>query len=477
MALARWITDPQHPLTARVIVNRLWQHHFGRGLVATPSDFGRTGAAPSHPELLDWLACELVERGWELKRMHRLIVSSTAYRQSSRIATASLAQRDVSGGDPRRSRAAHGAQHQTPAQVEAQQIDPDNTLLWRQNLRRLEAEAIRDAVLAASGELNLAMGGRGIFPTLPPEVLAKQSRPGSGWDRSPPAEQARRSVYIFVKRTLGVPLLEALDAASPDTPVAQRSVTTVAPQALILLNSQFMAEQAAAMARRVAGEAGTDVRSRVRVAFLRALARPPTLEEESLAMGFLQRQSVRWAEEVRSPVESPKPEAMEWELSGWRKYEGRWQPQADVGCRVERHPGAKIVREGLTLADGVVEGQVQLLEGRGDAGLLVRVSQAASGVDAIWAYNINLKAGLLRLGKHQNNWQQLVAVPAPVVVGRWHTLRVALEGGRIRVWLDGASEPHIDFTDPKPLPPGSVGFRTYQVSAAVRQMQLVQGEA
>jgi len=477
LALARWITDPQHPLTARVIVNRLWQHHFGRGLVATPSDFGRTGAAPSHPELLDWLACELVERGWELKRMHRLIVSSTAYRQSSRIVTANLPQRDAGGGDREAGRPVGGTQRQTPPRVDPQQIDPDNTLLWRQNLRRLEAEAIRDAVLAASGELNLAMGGRGVFPTLPPEVLAKQSRPGSGWDHSPPAEQARRSVYIFVKRTLGVPLLEALDAASPDTPVAQRSITTVAPQALILLNSQFMAEQAAAMARRVAGEAGTDPHSRVRVAFLRALARLPTREEESLAVEFLHRQTARWAEEVRTPAEPRKPEAMEWELSGWRKYEGRWQPQADGGCRVERHPGAKIVREGLTLADGVVEGQVQLLEGRGDAGLLVRVSQAASGVDALRAYNINLKAGLLRLGKHQNNWQQLVAVPAPVVVGRWHTLRVALEGGRIRVWLDGASEPQIDFTDPAPLPPGSVGFRTYQASAAVRQMRLVQGEA
>ena len=144
---------------------------------------------------------------------------------------------------------------------------------------------------------------------------------------------------------------------------------------------------------------------------------------------------------------------------------------------MQRHPGAKIVREGVTLADGVVEGQVQLLEGRGDAGLLVRVNRATRGVDALEAYNINLKAGLLRLGKHQHNWRQLVAVPAPIVVGRWHTLRVAVEGGRIRIWLDDASEPQIDYTDPAPLAPGGVGFRTYQVSAAVRHLRLIQGES
>jgi cytochrome c553 len=475
LALARWITDPQHPLTGRVIVNRLWQHHFGRGLVATPSDFGRTGAAPSHPELLDWLACELVEGGWELKRLHRLIVSSTVYRQSSRMRGASVSERPSGvgtspGGD------VASAQVGASGPVDPQQIDPDNTLLWRQNLRRLEAEAIRDAVLAASGELNLAMGGRGVFPTLPPEVLAKQSRPGSGWDRSPPAEQARRSVYIFVKRTLGVPLLEALDAASPDTPVAQRSVTTVAPQALILLNSQFMAEQAAAMARRVVRQAGNAPREQVQVAYRLALARAPTAEEASLAEGFLTRQTARWATEVPSPGRPREGPVAAWELPGWRTYEGQWQPQEGGGGQVQRHPGAKIVREGLTLGDGVVEGQVQLLEGRGDAGLLVRVSHAASGVNTLKAYNINLKAGMLRLGKHQNDWHELVAVPAPVAVGRWHTLRVALEGGRIRVWLDEAPEPQIDYTDPAPLAPGSVGFRTYQVSAAVRQLRLVQGD-
>ncbi len=168
-------------------------------------------------------------------------------------------------------------------------VDPDNALLWRQNLRRLEAEAIRDAVLSASGELNLQTGGRGFFPTLPPEVLAKQSKPGNGWDKSPPAQQARRSVYVFVKRTLGVPLLESFDAASPDIPTAQRSVTTIAPQALILLNSDFMNQQAAAMAAQLKAAACCDPSAKIDIAYQRALGREPTDNEIAVALNFLQR--------------------------------------------------------------------------------------------------------------------------------------------------------------------------------------------
>jgi hypothetical protein len=249
-----------NPLTARVIVNRLWQHHFGKGLVATPSDFGHTGTRPTHPELLDWLAAELVDGGWRLKRLHRLIMLSDAYRQSSRVSN-----------------------------DRAVRADPGNTLLWRQDLRRLEAEAIRDAVLAVSGRLNRAMGGRGIFPTLPQEVLSTQSRPGLGWDKSSPEEQARRSVYIFVKRTLGVPLLETFDFASPDTPTADRAVTTIAPQALILLNSTFMDEQSAALAGRLIAETGTMPEANVERLFRLALGRGPTAQERRVALAYLER--------------------------------------------------------------------------------------------------------------------------------------------------------------------------------------------
>lgn len=258
--LADWIASPANPLTARVLVNRLWHYHFGRGIVATPSDFGKTGLPPTHPELLDWLASEFIAGGWRIKAMHKLILLSDSYRQSSRAAS-----------------------------EKAIAADPGNTLLWRQNLRRLEAEAIRDAILAVSGELNLAMGGRGIFPTLPKEVLSTQSMPGNGWGNSPPREQARRSVYIFVKRTLGVPFLESFDVASPDTSTPARAVTTIAPQALILLNSQFMEEQALAFANRLLRETGTDPERNVERLFRLALGRAPTPREVDIAASYVRR--------------------------------------------------------------------------------------------------------------------------------------------------------------------------------------------
>ncbi len=277
LTLANWIANRDNPLTARVAVNRLWQHHFGRGLVATSSDFGHTGTLPSHPELLDYLASEFTDSGWQVKRMQRRIVESATYRQSSKIA------------DLKSQIADSNTTNRQSAIVNSQSVDPDNTLLWRQNLHRLEAEAIRDAILFASGELNLQMGGRGVFPTLPPEVLAKQSRPGNGWDKSPADQQARRSIYIFVKRTLGVPLLESFDSASPDTPIALRSITTVAPQALIMLNSDFMNHQAAALAQRTKGLACCDPSSQVEGIYEFALSREPSQREIDLSLNFMQR--------------------------------------------------------------------------------------------------------------------------------------------------------------------------------------------
>jgi len=285
LALAHWIANRANPLTARVIVNRLWQHHFGRGIVATPSDFGHTGIKPTHPDLLDYLTNDLMDGGWGLKRMQRAMVTAATYRQSS------SAEFKVQGSKFKVENRAItlNLEHGT---LNPSAVDPDNTLLWRQNLRRLEAEAIRDAVLTASGELNQQMGGRGFFPALPQEVLAKQSRPGNGWDKSPVDQQARRSVYIFVKRTLGVPLLESFDFPSPDIPIAQRSVTTIAPQALILLNSEFLNQQAQAMAARVKGdrEQGTGDRGEDIVAVYRsALSRVPSQREAEIATAFLDR--------------------------------------------------------------------------------------------------------------------------------------------------------------------------------------------
>ncbi|MFM8357557.1 MAG: DUF1553 domain-containing protein, partial [Verrucomicrobiota bacterium] len=225
--LARWITSPAHPLTARVWVNRIWQHHFGVGLVPTPDDFGRTGQPHTHPEILDFLAAELVDGGWRTKRLHRLILTSHAYRMSSRA-----------------------------DRPEALAVDEANRLLWRQNPRRLEAEALRDTLLALSGDLNPAMGGPSFYPSLAREVHGTQDSAGKGWGESPPAEQGRRSIYIFAKRALLPPFLEAFDYTTTTVPVGMRSVTTVAPQALMLLNDRFAQEQAARLAARLRREVG-----------------------------------------------------------------------------------------------------------------------------------------------------------------------------------------------------------------------------
>jgi hypothetical protein len=257
-ALAEWLTQPDHPLTARVIVNRLWQYRFGRGLVGTSSDFGKMGDEPSHPELLDWLATELVARGWSLKAMHRLIVTSAAYRQSSR---------------PR-----------SPAEREA---DPENRWLSGQNRRRLDGEAIRDALLAASGRLNPALGGPGVFPPLPPELTMLSSK-GAIWPvSSNVADQDRRSLYVFVRRNLRYPFFEAFDRPDTNASCPKRPVTTIAPQALSLLNSPLSSEAARALAKRVERQTGGSLDEKIEHAYLLILGRRPDVEEKELARGFL----------------------------------------------------------------------------------------------------------------------------------------------------------------------------------------------
>ena len=260
--LAEWMSGPRNPLTARVIANRVWLHHFGSGLVPTPDDFGVTGLPPSHPELLDHLASELVRQGWHLKALHRQIMTSRAYRMSSQAQFA---------------RARHG--------------DDGNRLVWRQNLRRLDAEAIRDSVLTISGRLNPTRGGPSVFPTLPAEVHTTQDSAGKGWQDSPLPEQDRRSIYLVVKRALKVPLLECFDAANGTSSTGQRTRTTVAPQALTLLNDPWIQIQAKAFANRVTREAGTDRDRQIERAFALALQRLPTRAEAKAARNLLKDQA------------------------------------------------------------------------------------------------------------------------------------------------------------------------------------------
>jgi hypothetical protein len=249
LVLANWIACRENRLTARVLVNRLWQYHFGRGIVRSSNNFGLQGDKPTHPELLDWLASELMDRGWRMKPLHRLIMTSNAYRMSSQANAAALA------------------------------ADPGNDQFWRFDMRRLSAEEIRDSILAITGTLNPKMGGPGVYVEIPKEVLAGQSRPGYGWGKSPPEEQNRRSIYIHVKRSLLTPILESFDVAETDRSSPVRFATTQPTQALAMLNSDFVNQQAAIFAGRLRQEAGIEVEKQVQLALGLATQRQSTTEE------------------------------------------------------------------------------------------------------------------------------------------------------------------------------------------------------
>jgi len=261
-ALALWLTSSDQPLLDRVMVNRIWQHHFGQGIVSTPNDFGRQGEPPTHPKLLDWLAVEFAERGWSIKQMHRLIMLSSTYRSSS-------------VGDE--------------ADIEK---DPYNLYLSRMNRRRLDADALRDTILAVAGTLNLKMGGVGVIPPLTSEEIVAARMPHL-WPENPnPAEHTRRSIYLQVKRSLALPMLQIFDAPDTATSCARREVSTVAPQALALMNSPFATQQAKAFASRIRDEAGDDPRQSVETGWHLALGRSPTDKEHQIALDYLERNSL-----------------------------------------------------------------------------------------------------------------------------------------------------------------------------------------
>ena len=275
--LGRWLTSPENPLVARVIVNRIWQAHLGQGIVASSSDFGVMGDPPSHPELLDWLASELVASGWRLKPLHRMIVLSQTYRRSLAF------------------------------ESEAARADPGDALLWRWRQRRLDAEVVRDSILAVSGKLNPRMGGPSFYPTLPREVLEGQSRPGDGWGKSDLREQCRRSIYIFAKRSLAVPELELLDTPDTTGSCERRMVSTTGPQALTFLNGAFVHQQAGYFAARLASEAGPSATDQVERAFALALSRPPRTDERRAAIEFLDKQE----RQIRADAGGPNRSAVD----------------------------------------------------------------------------------------------------------------------------------------------------------------------
>jgi len=269
--LADWLTQPTHPLTARVMVNRLWQHYFGSGLVETPNDFGTRSEPPTQPKLLDYLATELVSGGWKLKRIHRLIVLSAVYQQSTRS---------------ERTRAGMTA-------------DPRNRSYWKMNRKRLEGEAIRDSILSASGNLNLKVGGPMVRVPLEPavyELIFTEGEPDGLWPVTPDVgEHTRRSLWLHRKRNLRLPILEAFD--QPDTliPCAMRGVSTHAPQALILMNGPFSAEQSRTLATSLLSRGSPLPHELVESLWVRVLGRTPTAIELATATQFLrdQRETIR----------------------------------------------------------------------------------------------------------------------------------------------------------------------------------------
>jgi hypothetical protein len=267
-ALARWLTAKDNPLTARVLVNRIWQHHFGQGIVATPSDFGAQGTPPTHPALLDWLAVEFIESGWDLKHLHRLMVLSATYQQDAAV-------------DPRNALHARGMV-----------VDRENNLLWHARRRRLEGEAIRDAVLALSGALNGRMFGASARPALP------TSFGKAAWKADASStEQNRRSVYVLAKRNLRFPLFDAFDQPDLHNSCSRRLCTTTAPQALLLLNGELTLSQAKQWTVRLRSTHGEDVRAIVAAAYRAAWGRPAEADEVQLGLRFLDRQAARYRAE------------------------------------------------------------------------------------------------------------------------------------------------------------------------------------
>ncbi|MGH9663141.1 MAG: DUF1549 and DUF1553 domain-containing protein [Bryobacteraceae bacterium] len=273
-ALAEWLASPDNPLTARVMVNRIWYYNFGRGIAGTPSDFGVMGERPSNKELLDYLAATFVEDGWSVKKMQRLICLSSAYQQSSL------------------------------SRVDAAKADPEDKYFWRYPRHRLEGESIRDSILFTAGLLNEKMGGPGVFPPLPPGVTAR-----GGWKKDEdPSEALRRSVYIFVRRNVRYPMLVAFDAPDTFESCSRRNITVTPTQTLELLNDDLVLDWARSFAGRVLNDGGLTPEAQIERAYRLAFSRPPDAQEQKLAEMFLQKQIPILSARLEKGDKVPEPD-------------------------------------------------------------------------------------------------------------------------------------------------------------------------
>lgn len=459
--LARWITSVDNPLTARVIVNRLWHHHFGKGLVETPSDFGRTGSPPSHPELLDFLASELVANQWRLKPIHRLILTSQAWQQSS------------AGNNPL-----------------ARQIDPGNRLLWRQNVRRLEAETIRDSLLSVAGTLNPQRGGRGFFPQMPPEVLAGQSRPGHGWDDSDADERCRRSVYVFAKRGITDSLLEVFDVATTDQSVPARTSTTVAPQALTLLNSRFVEEQATFAANHLstAVPSGDPVELTAAL-WRRALSREPSKDElETITAYFRQQRrsyetqpvTIQLRQMVPTALHTPvlnrrqPSEMLDGPDNPWQYSKGQWNDTGDEIFMAQMAQTPAAVYGGRTFGQGTVRGRMRV-DGQPDAlsiAVGASIEQELLNATEFVFSGVNGEVTLRKTRAEKSDAEPIDIASSPFVVlpHTWIRFEITIDDDRALLRLNDALA--IDHPAADLSLDGHLAFRTWGAGLTIQDLRI-----
>ena len=451
LQLARWIADDENPLTARVIVNRVWHHHFGRGLVPTLNDFGSTGLPPTHPELLDWLAAEFMANGWSLKWLHRKILESSTWRTSSVT--------------------------DNPAAA----VDPDNRLLWRQSLRRMDAEALRDAVLAVSGNLRATASGaagRGFYPRLTREVLGGMSKPGLGWGRSSEDERAQRSVYAFVKRGVAAPLFEAFDAPTAALPVGARPVTTTATQALTLLNGEFADRMASDLARTIVDETGIALVPALQRAFERVLARAPTRGELNLLADYTAGAARDFARTDTALVFRPRvPRRVAADFLGtlsgrdllfgprrsWRYLRGAWGLPYNNTLEAERERGPAALWTGHPLERGSVRTRFRFEQG-------TRLVAFLMGADGEEFVSTGLELAVLpeedavELWRHDGkHTERLARAALELAPETWHTLRMERTDDHFRATLD--EQPLLDAAVE---PPGTGWFGVRAAGEAVQ---------
>ena len=455
LVLANWIVNPKHPLTARVMANRIWQFHFGRGLVPTPNDFGKAGMPCSNKPLLDWLSTEFINNGWSVKHMHRVIMMSDAYRRSS---------------------------WQNPSN---QNADPGNELFWRQNLRRLEAEAIRDTILKTSGSLNNSMGGRGFFPDFSSEVIAGASKPGRGWGFSKSEEQSRRSVYAFVKRTMMVPFLEVFDYSGTEGSIGARAVTTVAPQALTLLNSNFVSLQAEKLARELLNRTSTSKENiLINELFRQTLSRNARPDEIIFGLNFLKQQAKQhevikhqliFVPDVPNSIEKgflkllPQEKFLIPPDTNWESHSGKWGGGYEGIMNVVPGRGPFTLIKNIKQTDFKLSGRIKFDQSVEHAGILLRAS-AIGTEDRGYEIHFDTVHNEIRLLRHDGETKVLAKRNLTNISG-WITFKAELTKEKLSIWLGGSKQITITTKDNMPIEGnGHIGIRAW--GGAVRTDEL-----